>query len=369
VVANGGQRLPRQGSNDDGAGDAAKRDVRFQVVLLASSLQEENVSNILEDFGLDIEDDAEEGYQVILVDGQNVIHRAAHSYSELSVVTEDGDNVLTGAAYGFFQIVTSIWEKYATEDCRLIVCWDGGYKHRTDLYPDYKAARRNKDTSTMEPHQLDIPNQSEAVKVLLRLAGWCQARAWDYEADDVMATLAKQHAGKRVAICTTDQDLHQCVTKTTHVISPKWGSSQDTIWTPEAVQEKWGVPPARVPEAKALCGDSSDGIPGCPGCGEKWAKKILATGTLAEVLERAGKETLTGEYEGKSWKTPSLTQKINENRDLILTCRELATAVADCPVKLTHPEVDRDRLRLAFTRLRFHALLEPKAFDALGRMA
>jgi DNA polymerase-1 len=325
--------------------------------------------SILEDFGLDADDDTDDGYQVILVDGQNIIHRAAHSYSELSVVTTEGDTVLTGAAYGFFQIVTSIWERYAASDCQLIICWDGGYKHRTELFPDYKAARRNRDPSEMEEHQTDIPNQSEAVKILLRLAGWCQARAWDFEADDVMATLAKQHGGKRVAICTTDQDLHQCVTETTHVISPKWGSSQDTIWTPEAVTEKWGVPPGRVPEAKALAGDSSDGIPGCPGCGAGWAKKLLASGPLSEVLERADEGVLTGEYQGKKWKTPSLTQKIIDNRDLILVSWELAKVVEDAPVKLTHPEIDRARLRMAFNRLRFHALLDPQAFRALERMA
>jgi len=327
------------------------------------------MTNILEDFGLDMgEDDEEKGYDLILVDGQNILHRASHSNAHLCVERDDGSTVLTGATYGFFQIVPAIWERYSAPGGQLIVCWDAGYKHRTDIFPDYKAARRDKDVSAMEPHHLDIPNQSKAVKRLLRIAGWPQARAADFEADDVMATLAARAAGKRVAICTTDQDLHQCVTDTTHVISPKWGTSEDTIWTPEAVLEKWGVEPKRVPEAKALAGDSSDGIPGCPGCGKGWAKKLLATETLAQVLDKAPLGVLTGEFEGKVWKSPSLSTKITENRDLILTCLKLATTVDDCPVKMEHPKMDAPRLLEAFARLEFNSLRDHASFRTLERI-
>jgi len=82
------------------------------------------------DFSID--DDKDEGYDIILIDGMNVLHRAAHAHADLSVVTPEGDYVLTGAAYGFISIVKGIWERYAKnpETSRIIICWDGGYRHR-----------------------------------------------------------------------------------------------------------------------------------------------------------------------------------------------------------------------------------------------
>jgi 5'-3' exonuclease len=313
-------------------------------------------------------------YDVILVDGMNVLHRAAHSFSDLSVVTREGSMILTGATYGFIHIVKGIWEKYArSNESRITICWDGGYRHRLELYPDYKANRRNKRPEDLEDYQRDLPNHGKALRRILRVAGWCQAEANGYEADDVMATLAKKWGdedGTRVAIYTMDQDLHQCVTPDIHVISPKWGSSKDTIWTPDAVSEKWGVPPRRVAEVKALAGDSGDNIPGCPGCGKGWARKLLASNRhVTEVLEWAGKGTLEGEYQGKRWKAKALTEKIRENHDLILTCWELAKVVEDAPVTFSHPPPDTSRLRVAFQRLRFHQFLEPNNFQVLTEMA
>ena len=329
------------------------------------------MTDIHEFLDFDIDEGAENLYNIILVDGQNLLHRAAHSFQGLGVETPDGEMVLTGATFGFFQLVSSIWEKWANTDTKLIICWEGGYKHRLNIYPEYKANRRNRDPADLEPFQRDLPNQGAALRRILAVAGWCQAMAPGYEADDVLATLAKTHGkeGKKVAIYTMDQDLHQCVTENVHVVSPKFGSSEEDIWTLERVTEKWGLPPDRIPEAKALAGDSGDNIPGCPGCGKGWAKKLLASAQLVEVLDRAAVELLTGEYEGKAWRTPSLTTKIKENRELILISLVLATTVEDCQVEITHPEAQPDRLRVAFERLEFHSLLNPVPFKILTEIA
>lgn len=323
--------------------------------------------------GFEIDEESNEGYDLILVDGMNVLHRAAHAHSDLAVVTSDGDYVLTGATYGFISIVKGVWERYAKdpERSKLIICWDGGYRHRLKLYEGYKANRRAKKEEDMEDYQSDLPSQRKALWRILRVAGWCQAVADGFEADDVMATLARQNAGKYIAIYTMDQDLHQCVTDKTHVISPKWGATQETIWTPEAVKERWGVPPHRVPEVKALAGDSADDIPGCPGCGPGWAKKLLASADhhLTEVIARAKIGTLVGEYQGKKWKTPAITEKILGNESLIMTSWALAKVVDDAPVELTHPPPDPERLKAAFRILRFHSFLHEPTFRVLRQIA
>ena len=331
------------------------------------------MTNVHDFLSFDIDDgEDDDSYDFILIDGMNVIHRAAHSYSELSVVTADGDIVLTGAAFGFISIVKMVWEKYARGpgDTKLVVCWDGGYQHRLQLHAGYKANRRDKKKEDLEGFQLDIPNQRKALGRILQAAGWCQAISDGFEADDVMATLAMENDGKRVAIYTMDQDLHQCVTETTHVISPQWGSSSDKIWTIEAVVEKWGVPPSRVPEVKALAGDSADDIPGCPGCGKGWAKKLLSPDVhVTALIARAQEGLLEGDYDGKHWRTPSLTKKIVENEKQILMSWELAKTVSDCVVEYTHPPQNPEHLKTAFQILRYHSFLDPATFRILGQMA
>ena len=321
-------------------------------------------------FDIDEPDD-ESRYDVILVDGMNVLHRAAHSHQGLSVLAPSGAEVLTGAAFGFFRIVMSVWEKYAKDGTKLTVCWDGGYKHRTDIFPDYKANRRNKDPSEVEAFLKDLPNQRKALGRILAVAGWAQAIAWGFEADDVMATMAREESekGKDVAIYTMDQDMHQCVTEKVHVVSPKWGSFDDTIWSVRAVTEKWGLPPTRVHESKALAGDKGDNIPGCPGCGKGWAKKLLANASLPEVLEKAKEGILTGTFEGKNWRTPSLTQKILDNSELILISWELAKTVDSCEVQITHLPPRPARLRVAFDKLQFEEYLIPSNFQLISEIA
>jgi 5'-3' exonuclease len=303
----------------------------------------------------------------------NALHRAAHSYQDLSVVSEDGSIILTGATFGFLQIVKGIWEKYARgPESQLVVCWDGGYRHRLALYPEYKANRRNRDLSTLEPFQKDLPSQGKALRRLLKIAGWCQAQADGFEADDVLATLARRHQekGERVLIFTMDQDLLQCVSDLTQVASPKFGGGSDTLWDTALVHEKWGVLPERIPEMKALAGDSGDNIPGCPGCGKGWAQKLLSSAnSLTEVLNRAALGVLSGTHQGKAWRTPALTKALVEHRSLILISWELARTVDDVEIEFTKPPPDPARLKVAFERLRFHSFLRPEAFKVLTEIA
>jgi len=109
----------------------------------------------------------------------------------------------------------------------------------------------------------------------------------NYEADDVIATLAKQAEveGWDVTIISTDKDLMQLVNERIHTLD----TMKDIEYDPTAVREKWGVEPLRIQDLLALAGDSSDNIPGVPGIGPKTAVQLLEEyGDLEGVLSRAG---------------------------------------------------------------------------------
>ena len=290
------------------------------------------------------------------------MHRAAHSYKDLGVWK--GDSYFpTGCIYGFILLTLKVWKTYGSPQSRLVVCWDAGYDHRIKLYPEYKANRR---VAREEGEPSMIPFQKGALERILETSGWAQAISMGYEADDVMATLAKQESGT-VAIYTGDQDLHQTVTDSTHVISSNKG--KDIIWDLERVMEKWGVTPNRIPEVKGLAGDGGDNIPGCPGCGMGWAKKLLNRyETLEQMIEVASLRNLSGFYEGKAWKSPSLTQKVKDNAALIRISRDLAQIV-DCPINITTGTPDQDLLVKFFSELEFASLLKEPNLARIGEIS
>jgi DNA polymerase-1 len=137
---------------------------------------------------------------------------------------------------------------------------------RRTRYPAYKATRPDKDEGLAA--QLDIAN------VTVGRMGWARYRAEGYEADDVLAALALQGeaAFDRVIIATGDKDLLSAVTERTTMLTPEY-----VRFTPVSILAKYGVTPARFVDRKALIGDSGDNYPGCPGIGEKWADKLLAS--------------------------------------------------------------------------------------------
>lgn len=299
-------------------------------------------------------------YDLILIDGMHLMHRAAHSYKGLGV--HRGDIFIpTGSIYGFLLLSLKVWRTYGGPKSRMVICWDAGYDHRLQLYPEYKANRRKASTDD-KPDDIKMPAQKEILDFILKNAGWSQARSAGYEADDVMGTFARKGEGT-VAIYTGDQDLHQIVDSNIHVISSNKG--KDVIWDLEKVMEKWGVPPSRIPEAKGLAGDGGDNIPGCPGCGLGWARKLLSRyDTLDQVIEAAQVRNLSGFYDGKAWKSPSLTKKVRENARLIKVSRDLAEIV-QCPLEIFMGTPNPETIREVFQQLRFSSLLKEETLSQI----
>jgi len=309
-------------------------------------------------------------YDYLLLDGLNVMHRAGFSY-ELGY-WDDSQYHETGAVFGFFRIAMAFYNRYAAPGAQMIVCWDAGYKHRLELYPNYKISRRTP-VSELDSEKMEAKaqhrSQRDALRASLDAAGWGKAIAPGYEADDVLGTLAARFSalGKTVALCTTDQDLHQVVSERVHVISN--GPKGEKTWDPKAVEKKWGFAPHRVAELKGLMGDGGDDIPGCPGCGGTWAKKLLMSyGSIDAILEAASQGPLTGEWDGKPWKAKSLANKLADNAELVRVSHKLATVVTNCDFDVEWPKPDVKRLQGLFDLMTFYSLLDQKNFSRILEM-
>lgn len=301
-------------------------------------------------------------YDVILVDGSHLLHRSVSSYGELGIHVA-GEWIFTGGVYGFLRITLAAWKKYAHDETKLIVCWEGGNTYRTGIDPEYKANRRAT-TEEARTSRSKLRGQEVAIRELIAIAGWEQAIAPGYEADDALASLAKKFEaeGKSVAIYSGDQDMHQCVSDTVHVISGSKGD--DTVWTPAAVEEKWGLPPNRVVEAKALIGDAGDNIPGIEGLGHSWAAKILADASLDKVHRRA-EIGLSGYHNGKLWKNPKLSKKILSGWDQIKRAYVLAKVVSDCQLETSKKEGSREILKKILTAYQMNSMTSDAGLDAI----
>ena len=289
-------------------------------------------------FDLDGNGDKLEGhYDVILIDGSHLLHRAMAAFSGLGFIDPLTENwVPTGAIYGFLNMAVKCFERWAEPGgCEYIFCWEGGATERKKLFPEYKGNRRvqNPDPDEQLKSQLflkELFSQQDALYHLTDIAGWKSCRVKGWEADDALGTLAYHYAQKdpeaRIAIYSGDGDMHQCVTDKIHVIAGGSGRKGDKVFNKEEVENKWGVLPEKVAALKGLAGDSGDNIPGVPGCGPGWAAKILTQyGTCEEAISAAQKGLLTGEYKGKTWKSKSLTPKIASAEEQILLSQDLAT--------------------------------------------
>src|SRR3954471_3705700 len=208
-----------------------------------------------------------------LVDGSHTIFRAYHALPHLS--TRQG--VPTNAVYGFTtMLLRAIREGNPTH---LAVAFDEEAKAaRAELYSEYKATRG--------PPPDDLRPQFPLVRRVLEVLRVPAIGFSGYEADDVIATLAKKARaqGWDVVIVTGDKDLMQLVDGQLR----SYDSMYEKWYGPKEVEEKWGVPPAQLGDLLALIGDKIDNVPGVPGVGEKTAAGLLKEyGSLEGVLANA----------------------------------------------------------------------------------
>jgi DNA polymerase-1 len=210
--------------------------------------------------------------KLYLFDGSSYVYRAFYALPPLK--TKEG--FPTGAIYGFLRMFFAFLKEKKPQ--YVAVVFDKpGKTFRNTLFKEYKTQRK--------PAPDDLKVQIPVIKELLKLLGIPVLEVEGFEADDVIATLAKKFSEKgwEVYIYTPDKDMVQLLTyKGVRIINPL---TEEEI-TPEKVKKKFGVEPYQIPSYLALVGDKVDNIPGVEGIGPKRAREILSKfGTVEEILK------------------------------------------------------------------------------------
>jgi DNA polymerase-1 len=202
--------------------------------------------------------------ELVLSDGNSLAYRAFFALPE-SIATSDGRP--TNAIFGFASMMVKVLTDHRPE--AVVVAWDAGMSGREKTYEPYKAQRSSRPDLLKEqwPHLMPL---SEAF-------GFTNVKTEGYEADDVIATLARQARarGIEVMVVSGDRDAFQLIDDGIRVMATSRGVTDTKIYDRDAVIERWGVPPELVPDLIGLKGDTSDNIPGVPGIGEKTAAQLL----------------------------------------------------------------------------------------------
>ena len=211
--------------------------------------------------------------QLLIIDGHAYAYRAFHAIREL----RSPEGKPTNAIYGFVKMLEKM--RSVVQPTHLIVVWDGGLSaERLAALPDYKAQRPEMPT--------DLRPQFDEIESFLAAAGIASYRADGVEADDYIATLARQAANSwNVVIASSDKDFMQLVSARIGLFNPN--DKTGTIWGREQVFAKTGVEPEQVADWLALMGDAVDNIPGVLGVGPKTAAELLKQfGSVENLLAR-----------------------------------------------------------------------------------
>src|SRR5476649_1143284 len=215
--------------------------------------------------------------RLVVIDGKSVFYRGYYAMPNLA--TKDGTP--TGGVYGFAVMALEVIKRLKPD--YVAVAWDKpktNIRKRLAMYPEYKAGRK--------PAPEDFKLQVPVLQELLNAFGWPLYELDDYEADDIMGTLAVQASQEDIEtlLITSDLDMLQLVNERVHVYALKTGLSNIELYSPESFEAKYGIRVDQFLDLKSLKGDSSDNIPGVPGIGEKGALELLKTyETLDEVYE------------------------------------------------------------------------------------
>jgi 5'-3' exonuclease len=218
---------------------------------------------------------AEADRPLLIIDGDNLAHRAYHSIPK-SLRSADGRPI--NAIQGWTNMVLYLWD--SEQPRGIFTAWDtlGVDTYRHKLWPTYQAGR---------VFDNSIVRQLDLLPGLAAAFGFGVGKAPGYEADDFMAAAAAAETkrGGHSLLLTTDRDAYQLVSDQVMVLAPRAGIRDLIRIGPEQVVERMGVLPEQVPDYKALAGDSSDNIPGAKGIGPKAAASLLLQyGNLDGVL-------------------------------------------------------------------------------------
>ena len=284
--------------------------------------------------------------RLLLLDGHSLAYRAFFALPAENFSTTTGQP--TNAVYGFTAMLINVLRD--EQPTHIAVAFDRGEPtFRHEQYVEYKANRRE----TPE----DFRSQLSLIFEVLDALGIPRLSVAGFEADDVIATLATraENDSMDVLIVTGDRDVLQLVDDHVTALMTRRGITEMTRFTPEAVEDKYGLTPQQYPDFAAIRGDPSDNLPGIPGVGEKTATKwIREFGSLEELVNRVD------EVKGKAG------DALREHLGDVLRNRQMTALVRDVPLtdigagpdELVPRIWDREQIHQLFDTLQFRVLRE-----------
>ena len=260
--------------------------------------------------------------RLFLIDGMALIYRAHFAMSKNPLITSDGRH--TSAIFGFINMLMRLMREENPE--YLAVALDSReptFRHQ--LFTDYKATR--------EKMPGELVEQLEPLYTLLELLNVSLFRLPGWEADDIIGTMSQQAQAQQIDtyMVTGDKDMAQLVTDHIFLYTPATRFSPTTVYNPEGVENKWGVPPRQIIDYLTLVGDSSDNVPGVDGVGPKNAVKLLRQyddldTILAHRTEVGNKRIQNGLIQGS---------------EIAPLARDLVTIRQDAPLELHMQDLQR----------------------------
>ncbi len=298
---------------------------------------------------------AKKSKKIYLIDGSALVYRSHFAFIRSPLINSKGQ--LVSAIYGFMNALLRLMIKEKPEYLAVVMdTKEKTFRHKQ--FPEYKATREKM------PDELaaQLPVIDEIVNKLnipyLKQAG--------FEADDIIGTMARQAsaAGLEVSILSGDKDFAQLVDDKVRIVNPR----DNTVWTPDYVLEKWGVPPEKIIDLLGLMGDASDNVPGVPGVGPKTAVKLISEhGSILDLYDNLDQI-----------KNPKLKVKLDENHEKALLSRELVTIKTDMDSVPSWEEIhikspDIEAVRGIFQEFELFNLMKPlddvRAFYSDGIVA
>jgi DNA polymerase I len=282
--------------------------------------------------------------RLFLLDAFALIFRGYYALIKNPSINSKGMD--TSAILGFTNSLLDVIRREKPD--HLAVAFDkGGSAARTEVFPEYKSHR----LETPEAIKIAVPYIHKILEAMhipiIEKAG--------YEADDLIGTLSVQaeKAGYQTFMVTPDKDFAQLVTDNVFMYKPARMGNGIEIWDVDKVKEKFEIDdPSQVIDYLGMMGDAADNIPGLPGVGDKTAKKFIKQyGSMENLLAN------THELKGK------MKEKVEENADLGILSKQLATIMLDCPVEFHEEDFelntpDFQKVTEIFQDLEFRRALE-----------
>ena len=265
---------------------------------------------------------------VYILDSYGLIFRCYFAFISRPLTNSKGENV--SALFGFFRNLHWIFQHYKPD--YIFAAMDSKTKtFRHEMYPEYKATR-NKTPD-------DLHDQIPWICEILQALGVPVLQCDGYEADDIIATVAKKCSdqGWECRILSGDKDLMQLVNDTTLILKPESGAQTWKLTDAAGVEAEWGVPPSKLLDLLSLYGDTADNVPGVHGVGVKTASKLLTDygdldGIYAHLEEIKGamKQKLADGHENAYF-----SQKLIRLFDTV-PCPDIDTALNAAPLTFNY---------------------------------